>query len=109
METFYSTEDCKIYLEKKYKIKFNMPYIGQKTNKNLFNKGWVIGETTNDGKKKYRIDFDEKIGFHINYEGGKGEVYEHCLIRTNAFIEDKYEYWIALNKNYQIPYPIFQK
>ena len=57
----------------------------------------------------FRIDFDEKIGFHINYEGGKGEVYEHCLIRTNAFIEDKYEYWIALNKNYQIPYPIFQK
>ena len=105
MEKFFSLGECKIYLEKKYKVEFTLPLIGKKTNKNLFNKGWVIGEMTQNEHQKYRVDWDEKIGLHVNYEGGKGGEYEHCLLKTYSFVEDKYEYWIALNKKYNIPYP----
>ncbi len=103
VESFSSPQECVKYLENKYKIKFTKALIGHKSNFNMYNKGWVIGEQTDDEKIRYRIDYDDKIGMHVNYEGFTKE---HCLIRTYIIKNQKFEYWNGLHDKYGIPKPI---
>lgn len=109
MKKFNHISDCVEYLENKYKVKFTKAYIGEKTNFKMYNKDWVIGEKSQDMKVGYRIDYDNKIGMHINFEGGKGCEYEHCLISTQVIKNEKFELWTGLHKKYKIPIPAIQK
>lgn len=107
LKSFNSLGDCIDYLEKKYKVKFSQAYIGEKTNKKMYNLGWVIGEKTEYLKVGYRVDYDEKLGLHVNFEGGKGGEYEHCLIKTYCVKNPKWDFWRGLGRKYGISQPLY--
>ncbi len=74
----------------------------------LYNKGFVIGHkdpTTNEG---YRLDYDEKIGLHLNEQkksapgsGRKFDNLHHPIPQQPKLIaaEAKYQYWSTWTSN----------
>ena len=96
----YGTIDkCISDIELNYRIWFTLPLIGTKTNLKLYNKGFTIGETTEDKKHYYRVDYDLKLGMHINFYSNKDKY--HFIIAKNVIEDYKHEIWIGLAKKYK--------
>jgi len=97
-------------LEKEKEIQFTKPLFGKKFKgyeenakgkAPMDNLGFIIGERSEPNEHQYRVDYDNRIGYHVNYENIHDHSQnKHIPIKTYVIENPKYEYWDALGKKH---------